>query len=255
MTLTPIVYWIVCPLVFLAGFVDSLAGGGGLISLPAYLLAGLPPHYALGTNKAAMSVGTFTATVKYLRSGHVDLRAALLSGGTSFLGSLVGSSLSLMIPESALKLLMLILLPFIALFLFLHKDFGSTPPPEERLSPRRATLTALGIGLVIGCYDGLIGPGTGTFLLLSFTALLGFDLLKSSGCAKLANLASNLAALLIFVVNGKVLFALAVPAAVFAALGNYLGARLAISGGSRYVRYTVFLVIGLLFVKISTEFI
>lgn len=253
-TLTPISYFIVCPLVFLAGFVDSIAGGGGLISLPAYLLAGLPAHYALGTNKAAMSVGTFTATVKYLRAGQVDLRTGLLSGGASFLGSILGSSLSLMISDSALKVLMLVLLPLIALFLFFHKDFGRAPQSAQGRSPIRGTLGALGAGLVIGCYDGLIGPGTGTFLILSFTALLGFDLLKSSGCAKVTNLASNLAALLVFIINGKVLLALAVPAAVFAALGNDLGARLAISGGSRYVRYTVFFVIGLLFVKMVIEF-
>lgn len=246
-------YLIICPLVFLAGFVDSIAGGGGLIALPAYLLAGLPVHYALGTNKTAMSFGTFTASVKYIRAGQVDLRVGVLSALSSFLGSVGGSSLSLLIPDRVLKLIMLGVLPLVALFLLLRKDFGTSAAPEKALTPRRIVASSIAAGLVIGCYDGLIGPGTGTFLILAFSALLGFDLLKSSGCAKLANLASNLASMLVFSLNGKVLPALALPAAIFAIMGNYLGARLALRGGSRYVRYTIFLVVGLLFVKMAAE--
>lgn len=247
-------YLIVCPLVFLAGFVDSIAGGGGLISLPAYLLAGLPAHYAMGTNKTAMSVGTFTATLKFIKAGQVDFQAALLSAGASFLGAVVGSYLSLMIPDKALKVVMLAVLPAVAVFLLVKRNFGQAPDTAKPRSAKARIASALCIGFVIGCYDGLIGPGTGTFLILAFTALLGFDLLKSSGCAKVTNLASNIASMLVFILSGKVLFWLAVPAAACAALGNYLGARLAIAGGSKYVRYTVFLVIGLLFVKMASDF-
>ena len=244
---------IVCPLVFLAGFVDSIAGGGGLISLPAYLLAGLPAHESLGTNKTAMSIGTFIATLKYFKAGQIDWRVGLLSGAASFAGALGGSSLSMMIPDKALRIVMLAVIPVVALFLLLKRNFGTSPDIDRQLSKRRIAVTSLIIGLVIGCYDGLIGPGAGTFLILAFTAFLGFDLLKSSACAKVANLASNLASMIVFIMNGKVLFLLAIPAAVFASAGGYLGAKLAIKGGAKYVRYTVFIVIGLLFVKMAVD--
>lgn len=244
---------IVCPLVFLAGFVDSIAGGGGLISLPAYLLAGLPAHYALGTNKTAMSIGTFTAAVKYLKAGQIDLRVGFISAAGSFLGASIGSSLALLIADNTLKIIMLAILPAVAVFLLIKKDFGMRSDSSVKPGARKLTVSSLLIGLFIGCYDGLVGPGTGTFFILAFTALMGFDLLKSSGCAKVANLASNVASMIVFIINGKVLLFLAVPAAVFAIAGNYTGARLAISGGSKYVRYTIFFVIGLLFIKMAAE--
>ncbi len=253
MEITLTTYLIVCPLVFLAGFVDSIAGGGGLITLPAYLLAGIPIHETMGTNKSAMSIGTFTATLKYLKAGQIDLRVGLLSAAASFIGAFGGSTLSLKIPEQTLRIVMLAILPVVAVFLALKRNFGTTPAADHQLSSRRIALTSLGIGLVVGCYDGLIGPGTGTFLILAFTAFLGFDLLKSSGCAKVANLTSNLASMIVFILSGKVLFQLAIPAAVFASAGNYLGAKLAIAGGAKYVRYMVFIVIGLLFVKMAVD--
>lgn len=251
MELTPIVYLIVCPLVFLAGFVDSIAGGGGLISLPAYMLSGLPAHYVLGTNKMAMSIGTLTATVKYIRAKQFDAKAGLLAGASSFAGAVAGSRLSLSIPDDILHTVMLIILPCVAVFLVIQRNFGTVPTVIP--NGRGLVVRALLIGLFIGCYDGFIGPGTGTFFLLAFTAFLGFDLLKSSGCAKIANLASNVASMLVFGSEGKILFALAIPAALCASAGNYLGAKAAIKGGGKYIRYTVFIVIGLLFIKIAAE--
>lgn len=253
MELSLTTYLIVCPLVFLAGFIDSIAGGGGLISLPAYLLAGLPAHITLGTNKTAMSIGTFTATLKYFKAGQIDWRVGLFSAVASFIGAIGGSTLSLAISDKALRIVMLAVIPAVAVFLLIKRNFGTSPAVDRQLSRRRVAATSLAIGLVVGCYDGLIGPGTGTFLILAFTGFLGFDLLKSSACAKVANLMSNIASMIVFSMSGKVLFLLAIPAAVFAAAGNYLGAKLAIKGGAKYVRYTVFVVIGLLFVKMAVE--
>lgn len=244
---------IVCPLVFAAGFVDSIAGGGGLISLPAYLLAGLSAHFAIGTNKMAMSVGTLMASVHYIKAKKYDLRVSLISAAGSFAGAAAGSSFALLIPDQILKIFMLALLPAVAVFMLVKKDFGKAEDEQKQLSLRRLTVSALVIGLVIGCYDGLVGPGTGTFLILAFSAFMGFDLLKASGCAKVVNLASNVASVIVFILSGKVLFALAIPAAVCAMAGNYAGAKLAIRGGSKYVRYAIFLVIGLLFVKMAAE--
>lgn len=245
---------IVCPLVFVAGFVDSIAGGGGLISLPAYLLAGIPVHYAAGTNKMAMSVGTFLAAVRYIRAGKFDLRVALLAALGSFGGAFVGSSLALLVSDAALKIMILAALPVVALFLALKRDFGKEDGTPKPMGARKQVVLSLLIGLLVGCYDGLVGPGTGTFLLLAFTAFMGFDLLKSSGCAKAANFASNLASVIVFFISGKIIFTVAIPAAACAAAGNYAGTRLALARGSRCVRYAVLLVIGLLFVKTAWEY-
>ena len=244
---------IVCPLIFLAGFIDSIAGGGGLISLPAYLLAGLPAHYAIGTNKTVMSIGTLISAFKYIKAKKVDLKVGLFSGAGAFIGACMGSSLALMISDYMLKILMLAVLPVVAVFLLLKKDFGRNSIDTKQMSIKRLAITAFLIGMVIGCYDGLVGPGTGTFLILAFSAFMGYDLLKSSGCAKVANLASNVASMIIFIATGKVVFALAIPASICAMAGNYTGARLAIKGGSKYVRYTIFIVIGLLIVKMAVD--
>jgi len=115
------------------------------------------------------------------------------------------------------------------------------------------SVISLMIGLVIGCYDGMIGPGTGTFLIIAFTSLLGFDLLLSSGCAKVSNFASNISSLVVYMISGKVVYALAAPAAVCSMLGGYLGARYAIRGGSKKVRYVMFIVLGLLFIKFAWD--
>ncbi|SMC88825.1 TSUP family transporter [Papillibacter cinnamivorans] len=248
------IWSIVCPLVFLAGFVDSIAGGGGLISLPAYLLAGLPAHTAAGTNKLAASVGTLCAAVRYIRAGKIDIRVSLLAALGSFGGAALGSSLALMVSDAALKLLMLAALPAVAVFLIFRRDFGKEGGQEKELPERKRVLFSVLIGLGIGCYDGLIGPGTGTFLLLAFTAVMGFDLLKSTGCAKVANLASNLASILVFLIGGKIYFAVALPAAACTAAGSLVGTKLALAGGSRYVRYVVFMVLGILFVKTAWGF-
>ena len=252
MELSPLVFLTVCPLVFLAGLVDAVAGGGGLISLPAYLLAGLPAHLAAGTNKFAMSFGTCTAAVKYLRSGKVAIKQACITALFSFAGAAMGTTLALHISETALRTAILVALPLVALFLFFNKGFGQNPQKKE-LSPVREVAYAALIGLFIGAYDGLIGPGTGTFLILCFTSLLGYDLILSSGCAKIANLASNLASLLVYALGGSVLYALAIPAALCCMAGGYLGARLAVNGGAKWVRLFIFLVLGMLFIKTGWE--
>jgi uncharacterized membrane protein YfcA len=199
-------------MIFLAGFVDAIAGGGGLISLPALLLAGLPAHYAIGTHKTAMSIGTFIAAGKYIRAKKADLRVGFISAAGSAIGALGGSTLALRTSDSLLRILMLAILPLVAVFLLVKRDFGKQAGEEKSMSPQRLSVTAFLIGLLIGGYDGLIGPGTGTFFILAFTALMGFDLLKSSGCAKIANLASNVTALFVFALSGKVLVALTIPA-------------------------------------------
>jgi len=242
---------ILCPLVFLAGFVDSVAGGGGLISLPAYLLIGLPAHVAAGTNKVVACIGTSFAAGRYLKSGCVKLKPALLAAAGALLGSFLGTKAALGLNETALKTVLLCALPLTAVFLAVKKDFGrAAARPTKARTPGAQVALSAAIGLAIGIYDGLVGPGTGTFMMMAFTAVLGFDLLTSTGCAKIGNLASNVASSVVWLLGGKVMLALVLPAAVFGAAGNLLGARYAIRGGSGKIRGMIFVVLGLMFAKL-----
>ena len=251
MRLTVWTFVIVCPLVFLAGFVDSVAGGRGVISLPAYLLAGLPVKLAAGTNKLANGCGTALASFKYARSGNVDWRAAIPAGIFSLIGSAIGTSLAVYMPDRVLEIIILSALPLVAVMLFFSKDFGMEEKPPK--SNVKTLLLSSVIGLVIGCYDGLVGPGTGTFLALAFSMVLGYTLLRSSGCAKIANLASNIASLTVYLIHGDVLFAVGIPAIACSMLGNWLGSRFAIKGGSKKIRIVMFVVLALLFLKFGLK--
>lgn len=244
---------VVCPLVFLGSFIDSIAGGGGIITLPAYLLAGLPSHTAAGTNKLVAISGSVTASVNYLRSGNVMVRIAFWAAVGSLIGGYLGTKLALLIPEATLELIMMIVLPIVALFLTFRRDFGVNAS-TKKLSKPMESVTAFGIGLVIGCYDGLIGPGTGTFLMICFCGLLGLDLLVSGGCAKIANLASNVASGIVFLLSGNAMYSLLLPAALCSIAGGFLGSRFAIKGGSKRIRSVMFVVLALLFANMIYEY-
>ena len=244
---------IVCPLIFLGSFVDSVAGGGGIITLPAYMLAGLPIHTAAGTNKLVAIFGSVTASAKYLRTGNVVIRVAILSAIGSLIGGVIGTRLALLIQESTLELIMMIVLPVVAVFLSFNKSFGMDRKPRN-FSTTVECSAAFAIGLIIGCYDGLIGPGTGTFLIICFSGILGLDLLVSGGCAKVSNLASNLASGIVYLFNGKAMYSILLPAALCSILGGWLGSRFAIKGGSKRIKKVMFLVLALLFAKMIYDY-
>ena len=207
------IWIIVCPLVFLGGLIDAVAGGGGLITLPAYLLAGLPPHLASGTNKCGNFFGTLIATGRFLKRGDVHLPSALAGGAGALVGAWLGARLNMIMPEQALYYLMLAVVPVMAVFLLFKRDFGTEDRSGE-LGVGKLVPLSLAIGLVIGCYDGFFGPGAGTFLTLAFTGLCRFDLLTAAGNTKVANATSNLASLVTFALGGKVLWAVGIPAAL-----------------------------------------
>lgn len=245
---------IICPLVFCAGFIDAAAGGGGLISLPAYVFAGVPIHIAYGTNKFANGIGTFVASAKFFKSGNIKMKSALLSAVGALIGSWFGTQLVLILDEKYLKYCLIIILPIVAIFLLFNRKFGSYDS-VKKINNKKLYPLAFIIGLVIGAYDGFFGPGTGTFLIIAFTSLLGLDLITASGNAKVANLASNVAALILYILNGKVLFTIGVPAAICAILGNYLGAHLAIKNGSKIIKPIILLVVAMIFVKVICSFL
>lgn len=240
---------IICPLIFCAGFVDAVAGGGGLISLPAYVFAGIPMHVAYGTNKFANCIGTSVASAKFFKSGNVKIKPALLSAAGALVGSALGAQLVLLLDEKYLKYCLIVILPIVAIYLLFNRNFGSDDQVRE-LSAKKLYPLTVAIGLIIGAYDGFFGPGTGTFLVIAFTTLCGFNMITASGNAKVVNLASNLSAVIVYLMNGKVAFAIGIPAAVCAVAGNYLGAHLAIKNGSKVIKPIIVIVIAMLFIKV-----
>lgn len=242
--------WIIYPLLFLTGFVDSIAGGGGLISLTSFLAVGLPPHMALGTNKFSAFLGTGLSAAYFARKGHVQWDAALYSFLGALAGSAAGAKLALLVDEKTLSWVLLIVIPVVAAFLIWKRDLGSV---EKRLSPARYVASALLVGFVIGGYDGFIGPGTGTFLIMAFTLVMGFNLLTACGNTKMVNFASNIAAVAMFMHSGAINYRLGIPCALCAILGNFVGTRLAIKNGVKIVRPMMIFVILLLLAKVAWD--
>ena len=242
-------YLIVCPLVFIAGFVDAVAGGGGLISLPAYLISGIPVHMAIGTNKLSSGMGTALATFRYAKSGYIRWKLAAFCAVCALAGSSCGAELALLIDDGAFKL---VILPLVALYVLRGKalvnDGEKTP-----LSPVKTTVIAMVVALVIGAYDGFYGPGTGTFLILLLTGVAHLCLSEANGIAKVTNLATNVAALTVYLFNGKVIFPLGLAAGCFSIAGNYIGTRFFAKGGAKSVKPIILIVLAIFFVKVLTE--
>ena len=240
---------LVCFLVFLAGFVDASAGGGGIISLPAHIFTGMPAHLALGCNKFSSSCGTTLAVFKFWRGGAVNLRAAAIAAVGSFIGSAVGAKTALMLSDQTIKTMLLIILPCAAVVIFLKRNLGDSDDSAQ-MGRDKAAAIAFMIGLLIGGYDGLFGPGTGTFAIMAFSSLMKFDLKTASGNAKILNLASNYASLITFAFAGTIMYGVAIPAAVCGIAGNYLGAHCALTKGARFIRPMMLAVLALLLLKL-----
>ena len=236
--------------VFCASFVDSIGGGGGIISLPTYLLAGLPMHFALGTNKLSSCIGTVASTVRYIKNGYVDWLLGIPSIALALVGAHLGTKLHLAMDEQYLKLVLLFVLPVIAVILLKKKEL---PESKGALNEWLRRAVVWGASFVFGAYDGFYGPGTGTFLLLSFCYLAKVDVRTASGNVKLVNLSSNIGALFTSLVAGKVMIGLGLISAVFATAGQYMGAGLAMKNGTKIVRPVILIVILLLAGKVLLE--
>ena len=233
--------------VFLASFMDAIAGGGGIISIPTYLIAGLPAHMALGTNKVSAGIGTIASAARFVKNGYVDWVLALPSVGLALIGSHFGTSLQLMIPEVYLQYLLLLVLPVVAFVVLRQRTF---PETAGKISRRRQTLIVLLASFIVGAYDGFYGPGTGTFLLLIYCNLAKMDVRTAGGNVKLVNFASNVGAFVTSLRSGQVFLALGLIGAVTSLLGHFLGAGLAIKNGSKIVKPTVIIVLILLAIKV-----
>ena len=235
--------------VFLAGFIDSAAGGGGLISLPAYLFVGLPPHTAIGCNKSSASCGTTLSAARFFKTGVLDWPVAAVSAVCSSVSSYLGIRLAFMINQETFKTALVAVLPVVAVLLLLKRNFGAENRSSD-IPKKNAFILAACAGLMIGFYDGLIGPGTGIIAIIVFSAWMKYDLKTALGNAKLLNLASNYASLIAVILGRKVIYSVAVPAAVFGIIGNYIGAGFAIKKGTAFIRPLMISVIILLFGKL-----
>lgn len=234
---------ILCLFFFLAGFVDSIAGGGGLISTPAMLVCGLPPHIALGTGKFASTLGSLTSLWTFARSNLVFMRIAPAGFLSAFLGGMAGAGLAMLIDSSLLGRVLIFLLPAGMAASLLSGKAGPEegPLPEGRLWP-----VVILMGFFIGMYDGFFGPGTGSFFIIGLHLFLRMGLVRASATAKVFNLASNAGGLATFASGGVVLYTVALPCAVASILGNQIGTRLAIRIGARAVRTFLYITLSLL---------
>ena len=219
---------------FAAGFFDSIVGGSGVITLPALLWAGLPPHQALGTNKLASAFASSTGSAAYLRSGHLDRRFLAWLIPFAFIGALAGAQTVLRIEQTYLKWIIFAVIVVIAGLTATRRRLGD----ENRFPGVSAATVAPGaaIALLLGFYDGFIGPGTGSFLLFAFLSVFRFDFITAAGNGRVLNFTSNAAALLLFALRGKVAYPAGLPMALGMMAGARLGSRLAIRRGAPFIR-------------------
>lgn len=243
-------YLIVCPLAFIAGFVDAVAGGGGLISLPAYLIAGLPVHTAIGTNKLSSGMGTAIATWQFWKNGYIPWKEATICCIVALFASGLGANLGLLLDESIFRILLLFILPSTAVYILFHKSFSSE---NDDYPKTKTVLFSILTAFIVGVYDGFYGPGTGTFLILLLTGLAHMRLDTANGIAKSINLCTNLAGLVVLLINGKVMISLGFIAGIFSIIGNYIGTRCFQRGGAKIVKPMIIFVIAIFFIKTLFE--
>lgn len=241
-------FLIVCPLVFLAGFVDAIGGGGGLISLPAYYLAGVPIHHAIATNKLSSATGTLISTIRIGKS--VKIRWKLIAPAVvmALIGSYLGTRLSILTDEKVLRQVLLIGAPSGSIFRTSEKftDIRKNGAPGTE----KGALIVWTSALIIGTYDGFYGPGTGTFLLIMFMGLAHLTSMESAAYTKILNLSSNVCSMVTFLLGGHILLLLGLTASVFSIAGHYAGAGMVLKNGTKVIRPIILVVLALLFIKI-----
>ena len=243
-----------CPMLFLAGLIDGIAGGGGVIAMPAYLLTGLPIHVVYGCNKLQSCVGTAAALVRYARSGYVDGKIALIASGTAILGSYLSTQILLTMSDTAIKWMIAVAMCFVLVLMFFTQKISSGEICRVKLTPGTVGI-CFAIGLILGLYDGFFGPGGGTVALMLFTVAFHYDMRTGNGNGKVIIVISNLVALVTHLAHGNVWFAYAIPATIANVVGSYLGASLGVKKGSTIVRKIMVVVVLLVLVQAVVKMI
>ena len=225
---------LLCMAGFIASFVDSIAGGGGLISVPAFMLAGLPPHMVLGTNKFSATAGSFTSSLGFIKSGNANFKLLKYLIPFTFIGAVLGVKAVLNIDQKFLTTLVLILILFIGIYTLFSKSLGL----QDKFQGLTKSNVACGIllALSLGFYDGFFGPGAGSFLVFGFINIFGFNFVSSSANARTLNFVSNITALILFAISGKVNYMYGIPVAIFMILGAKMGTSMALNKGSKLIK-------------------
>ena len=238
---------LLCAAAFAAGFIDAIVGGGGLIQTPMglILLPNLPVSTVIGTLKIPAFSGTSFAVYQYLKKVDMNWKLLSIMMLLAFPSAFLGSTLLTYVSNDFMKPLLLFVLSFLVIYTYAKKNFGEHI--EKNHPPRTQILNAIGISFIVGLYDGFIGPGTGSFLVVAFIAIMGFDFLHASANAKMVNLATNFGSIFLFILKGKIIWAIALPMAASNALGGWIGAKLAINKGNSFIRiFFLIVVIGTL---------
>lgn len=243
MDITTTTLVLLCAFAFFAGFVDAIVGGGGLIQTPAGLI--LMPQYSVGTVIGSLKIPAFTGTafaaIQYLKKVSIHWKQVAIMGTLAFISAFAGSQLLSQMSNRFMKPIIFIVLLGVAIYTFTKKNFGQHV--HKDLPVKQGYLYAVLISLVIGFYDGFIGPGAGSFLVMAFISILGYDFLKAGANAKLINLSTNLGSICLFMLKGSILWSIALPMAVSNGIGGVLGARLAIYKGNEFIRVFFLMVI------------
>ncbi|WP_188196324.1 sulfite exporter TauE/SafE family protein [Nonomuraea sp. SYSU D8015] len=235
-----------------AGWVDAVVGGGGLLQLPAIMITGMPTLEAMATNKLSSVFGTTSAAIAYARSTKLDRQVAIPGAGLAVLSAGLGAWAAASISAEVLRPAVMVVLLAVAAFVTLRPSLGALPQPHLRTNARVvAAVAAAGVGIAF--YDGIIGPGTGTFLIIAFTAILGLDFVSASASAKIINIGTNVGALVVFGVQGHVQWALGLGMAVCNVAGAQLGARMALKRGAAFVRIVLLCVVAALVARLGWQ--
>ncbi|MDP4505169.1 TSUP family transporter [Nonomuraea turcica] len=235
-----------------AGWVDAVVGGGGLLQLPAIMITGMPPVEAMATNKLSSVFGTTSAAVAYARSTKLDRQVAIPGAGMAVLSAGLGAWAAAAISAEVLRPAVMVVLLAVAAFVTLRPSFGAVPQPHLRTNARVAVaVVAAGVGIAF--YDGIMGPGTGTFLIIAFTTILGLDFVSASASAKIINIGTNVGALVVFGLQGHVQWALGLGMAVCNVAGAQVGARMALKRGAAFVRIVLLCVVAAMVVRLGWQ--
>ncbi|NLS13070.1 TSUP family transporter [Vibrio sp. SM6] len=239
---------------FAAGFIDSVAGGGGLILVPSFILAGLPPQVALGQEKIVSTLGTIAAMRNFIRNKRVIWTAAATGIPAGLIGAYIGAEAILYFDPNTIGKIILAMLPFGIILSFIPKK-SKHQANDDKINPMTLFIGVPLAVFIIGFYDGFFGPGTGSFLILALHYLLKFDLVAASATSKLFNFSSNIGALVAFIISENVLYMLAIPLVVMNVLGNHLGSSSAIKYGPKLIQRTISLSLSLLTVSLGYKFL
>ena len=243
-----------CPLLLLAGILDGIAGGGGIIALPAYLLTGMPVHSAYACNKLQSGLGTACSGAKYIHAGLADIRTALIALPFTVLGSMGATRLILSLDSQVVKLIIAVCIPVAAVLMFAKRRIRGSSRRRADFSLRTVLLCVFS-GLILGAYDGLFGPGGGTVAMIVFSLLMNYDLRVGCGNGKIIIVVSNITAVIHYITGGYMIWHVALPCSAANMLGSYIGAALAVKKGEKIVTPAMAVVILVLLVQTVLNFL